>query len=166
MIHLRRIVKICLRDIHHAQHIVEADAVRMRIPDVQARILEQKAVDGIGGELALNLLQQLFAPGGVNAIVQCGDQRLEFGIRVAEVIVVAGVDVVVQRFGMTHDAHVEVMAGVDLIEPLRPFEIFDFDADADLRQLRGDNLTAAPRVAGRRQLQRHREAVRIAGLRQ
>ncbi len=77
------------------------------------------------GELALNLLQQIFAHRGVNAIVQCGDQRLEFGIRIAEVIVIARINVVVQWFGMTHDAHVEVMAGVDLVEPLRPFEIFD-----------------------------------------
>ena len=164
--HLCAIVKIGARDIHDAQHVVESDTVRMRIPDIQPWILEQKAVDGIGGELALDLLQQIPAHSGFNAVVQRGDQRLEFGIRIAEIVVIARVDIVVQRFGMTHDAHVEVMTGIDLIQPLRPFEIFDSDADSNLPELRCDDFAAAARVAGRRQLQRHREAVRIAGLRQ
>ena len=90
------------------------------------RILEQKAVDGIARRAcAESAAADRCALAGSTLSSKCGDQRLEFGIRIAEVIVIAGIDVVVQGFGMTHDAHVEVMAGVDLIQPLRPFEIFD-----------------------------------------
>ncbi len=99
------------------------------------------------GELALDLLQQIAPLARIDAFVQRGDQRLEFGIRISEIIVIAGIDVVVQGFGMSHDAHVEVMAGVDLIQPLRPFEIFDAQSNSDLRQLRGDDFAAATRIA-------------------
>ena len=60
---------------------------------------------------------------------------------------------------MAHDAHVVVMAGVDLIEPLRPLQILDVESNADLRQLRGDDLSAAARITRRRQLQRHRKTL-------
>ena len=61
----------------------------------------------------------------IDRILERCDQRLEFRVRIAEVIVIAGIDVVIQGLGMHHDAHVVVMPGEHLIQPLRPFEIFD-----------------------------------------
>ena len=128
--------------------------------------MKEEAVDRILGELALDLLQQVAASAGIHGIVQRADQCLELRIGVTEVISIARVDVVVHGLGMTDDGHVEVMARIDLIEPLRPFEIFDPQANTGLGELRRDDLAAAPGVAWRRQFQVHGKAVRIAGLRQ
>ncbi len=67
---------------------------------------------------------------------------------------------------MAHDAHIEVVPGEYLIQPLRPFQIFDRHMDADLREFGRHDLAAAPRIARRRQLQRDGEAARIARSRQ
>jgi hypothetical protein len=59
-----------------------------------------------------------------------------------------------QGFGVRNDGQIEILGLEHIIEPLRPFDIGDVDIDADLAQLRGDDLAATAGIARRRQLQR------------
>src|SRR3546814_10579910 len=78
----------------------------------------------------------------------------------------AGVEVYVLWCGVGVAGEVVVLALVDLLQPLRPFELQDIGLHADRCGLRGDHRAAAPGVGWRRQLEGEREAVGVAGLRQ
>src|SRR5690606_8362476 len=84
---------------------------------------------------------------------------VEGRIVVVEVIILARIDIDVVRLGVRDDGEVVVLAGEDLIQPLRPLDRDDLGLDADLAQLRGDDLAAKTRIGGRRQLYAGPEAV-------
>ena len=112
----------------------------------------------------LDFPEQLAAPPGIDAVVELRQQLLELRVRVAEVVVVARIDVVIHRLGVRHDAEIVVVAAEHLIEPLRPFQVLDVHRDAGLTELRRDDFTRTSRIAWRWQLQGDREAVGIPGL--
>ncbi len=65
---------------------------------------------------------------------------------------------------MADDGQAEVLAVEHLLEPLGPFEIDDLGLDPDGTQLGGDDLSAAARIGGGRELQRGGEALGDPGL--
>ena len=90
-------------------------------------------------------------------------QAAELGAVVAVVVVGVGVGGgVVQRFDVVDDGEVEV-AFERPGQPLRPFDVFDLRVDADLGQLRRDDLAALARIRRRRQGQRQVQRRRDAG---
>ena len=143
---------------------VDPQAVHVRLPHADARGLEQEAVDRVIGDAALQIAQQAVARRLVRGGVHLGQQGVEGGAVVAEVVVLAAVDVVVHRLDVLDDGQVELAALEHLIQPLGPFQILDLRADARLRQLRDQHLAAAPGVGARRQAQGHVDAVGIARL--
>ena len=59
---------------------------------------------------------------------------------------------------MGHDGEIVIVRpGEDLRQPLGPFHVLDLGDDSDLGELRGEDLSALPCVARRRQLQGHFE---------
>jgi hypothetical protein len=161
-----RAIVVCRGELHRAERVFEPDAVQMRVPHGESRQLKQESVDRVLRELALDLTEQLVPPRRVDGVVESGDQRLEVRIRVAEIIVVARVNIVVHGLDVGHDAHVEIMARENLVEPLRPLEVLDAHANTDRGKLRGGDLARAACIARRRQLERDREAPRVTRLRQ
>ena len=55
---------------------------------------------------------------------------------------------------MRDDGQIEILAAEHLLQPLRPFQILDLGADADLAKLGRDDLAAPAGIGWRRQLQR------------
>ena len=87
------------------------------------------------------------------------DDLVEGRVVVVEVVVLARIDIDVVRLGVRDDGEVVVLVGEDLLQPVGPFDRDDLEIDADLAQLRSDDLAAKPRIGRRRQLQRRLEAV-------
>ncbi len=92
------------------------------------------------------------ALGLVGSEVQFLDDLVEGRVVVVEVIVLARIDIDVVRLGVRHDRQVVVLVGEDLAWPVGPFDRDDLGLDADVAQLRGDDLAAVAGVADRRQL--------------
>ena len=132
--------------------------LQLGVPHADLRQLEQEAVDRVVGQDLLRLPVELRALGLVGGAVQLGDDLVEGRIVVVEVVVLARIDIDVDRLGVRDDGQVVVLVGEHLLQPLRPFDRDDLELDADLAQLRGDDLAAAPRIGRRRQLQRRLEA--------
>ena len=65
---------------------------------------------------------------------------------------------------MTDDRQAEIFAFEHGFQPLRPFDIGDLRLDANLGQLRGDDLTPAAGVGGGRQVQCRLEPIGETGL--
>ena len=93
-----------------------------------------------------------------------GNQGIEVGIGVTEIVVIARINAEIHRLDVFDDRQLELAATEYLVEPLGPLEVFDVDANADPGKLRCDDLSGAPRVRPRRQSQRDVESVRITGL--
>ena len=115
------------------------------VPDADLRQFEQEAVDRVVGEDLLRLLVELGALGLVGGQVQLVDDLVEGRVVVVEVVVLARIDIDVVRLGVRDDGEVVVLVGEDLLQPVGPFDRDDLQIDADLAQLRGDDLAA---VAG------------------
>ncbi len=140
---------------------VDPQAVHVRLPHADARGLEQEAVDRVVCDAALQVAQQAVARRLVRGGVDLRQQGVEGRAVVAEIVVLAAVDVVVHRLD---DGQVELAAFEHLVQPLGPFKVLDLGADARLGQLRDQHLAAASGVRSRRQAKRHVDAVGIARL--
>ena len=74
------------------------------------------------------------------------------------------IDIDVVGLGVRDDRQVVVLVGEHLLQPVGPLDRNDLQLDADVAQLRGDDLAAVARIGHRRQLERRLEAVLEAGL--
>ena len=128
------------------------------------RRVEDVGVDRVVGQLALHVGEQLrCAPWPWSMPRLLGGQVAEGLAVVAPVVAGVGVLRVVQRLDVVDDRQVEV-ALEGARQPLRPFDVLDLHVDADLGQLRGDDLAALARVLRRRQGQREVQRRRHAGV--
>ena len=152
------------RHLGAVDHAADFQAVHARIGHAELGVLEQKAVDRFVGDLMLQGLQQPGALRGIGRVVERGQGRLDGRARAAEVIIVAAVNVVIERLSMGDDAEVEIMAHENLVDPLRPFEVLDAHTDAGFGELGRDDLATAPRIGRRWQFERERKAVGQASL--
>ena len=155
-LHLRQVVGLDRR--------VLPQAFDLGVPHADLRQLEQEAVDRVVGQDLLRLLVELGALGLVGGQVQLVDDLVEGRVVVVEVIVLARIDIDVVGLGVRDDGEVVVLVGEDLLQPVGPFDRDDLQLDADLAQLRGDDLAAIAGIGDRRQLQRRLEAIGKAGL--
>ncbi len=142
------------------------DVLDLGAPDPDRRVFEQEQVDRVACQGALHLAEDGVALGRIQGVVELGQQLFVARVRIAEIVAVPGVDVVVHRFDMGDDAHVEVVPPEHLGQPLGPFDILYADLHPGFGQFGGDHLAGSARIGRGRQLQAEREPVRIAGLSQ
>ena len=60
---------------------------------------------------------------------------------------------------MLDDRQVELAPGKDLVQPLRPLDVLDVDANADVSELRGDDLAGSSGVGAGWQAHRKIESI-------
>ncbi len=147
-----------------SHRIIQHQAMDAPVVDAELRVLEQEYVDRILRDPSLDGSQRRDPRRRVDGLLEPRHQRFESAVLVAEVVIVAPIDVVVHGFGMLDHRGVELMPGKHLIQPLRPLDVLDACRDAHRRKLGSDDLPAAPCIGRRRELQCHGKSVGVAGL--
>ena len=142
------------------------DAVDVRVRDRDVGVLKQKQVDGVSGNRALNRAEQRAPRARIGRELEPRQQRFVVRIGIAEVVVVASVDVVIQRLGVSDDGQIEIVRAEDLREPGHPVDGDQLHAHAGLGQFGGDDFGRAFGVAQRRHREGRGEAARVPGLRE
>ena len=137
-----------------------------RIPDAMFRELEEESVDGVVRKRGLGIGED-----GVSAVLirrfgELVDQGFEVGVLIVEIVVrTPAIDLDIHGLGVGDDGEIVILAFEDLIQPLRPFDRNDLRLNPDFGKLGSDDLTAAPRIGGRRQLKGQGKAAGMTGLR-
>ena len=97
---------------------------------------------------ALGLMGQAASLSRISGSIERCHHRGEFGIVILEIVIGAGVDTDIERFGMADNRQAVILAAEDFFKPLCPFEGGDTRCDPDCTELCFDDLTAAAGIAG------------------
>src|SRR5262249_51025532 len=131
----RALFPIHPRQVRLRRRAVLPQAYKVLLPDADLGELEEEAVDGVLGDDALGVLQQLVALGEVGGGHDLAPLGLELRRIVVPVVAVAGIAIEIVGLGVGDDGEVVVSLLEHLGEPLRPLQLGDRKLDADLAQL-------------------------------